>query len=197
MACAFIQCKALTNVEFGMELESIGKWAFSHCTSLERITIPLKGGMITRDDIFKGCKNLKQVDLVEEAILHKTITALQMKEWRDDMNEEIASIKQILPTTPAGNVYGDVGGKAEAIRVWIRSVLHKIVHYKAEHHRYLNEATITLELALWKKRLSEINVPEGDEEGRASCRVKCGADIVMKNVLPFLELPSYTFEGES
>ena len=61
----------------------------------------------------------------------------------------------------------------------------------------MKEATITLELALWKKRLSEINVPGGDEEGRrAKCRVKCGADIVMKNVLPFLELPPYTFGGE-
>ena len=60
----------------------------------------------------------------------------------------------------------------------------------------MKEAANTLELALWKMRLSDINVPEGDEEGRASCRVKCGADIVMKNVLPFLELPPYTFGGE-
>eukprot|EP00984_Skeletonema_dohrnii_P018937 scaffold8973_cov75-Skeletonema_dohrnii-CCMP3373.AAC.9 len=112
-----------------------------------------------------------------------------MEEWRDDMNEEIESIKQILPTTPACNIYGDVGGKAEAIRVWIESVLHKIIHYKAEQRRYLKEAATILELALWKKRLSEINVPEGDEEGRVECRVKCGADILMKNVLPFLELP--------
>ncbi|KAK1733237.1 leucine-rich repeat domain-containing protein [Skeletonema marinoi] len=170
--------------------------AFLACRSLERITLPLKDGMIS-ENVFQGCKNLKHVDLVEGAILHETtINALQMKEWRDDMNEEIASIKLILPTTPAGNVYGEVGGKAEAIRMWIGSVLHKIIHYKAEQHLYLKEATITLELALWKKRLGEINVPEGDEEGRAECRVKCGADIVMKNVLPFLELPPYTFGGE-
>jgi hypothetical protein len=190
MACAFIDCKALTNVEFGKALESIGQWAFRKCTSLERITIPLIDGMISRDNVFQMCENLKQVDLVERAIIHETITALHMEKWRDDMNEEIESIKQILPTTPAGNMYGDVGGKAEAIRVWIESVLHKIIRYKAEHHRYLKEAATILELALWKKRLSEINVPEGDEEGRVECRVKCGADIVMKNVLPFLEMPS-------
>jgi hypothetical protein len=63
------------------------------------------------------------------------------------------------------------GGKTEAMQTWIRSVLHKVLQYKAEHRRLLNEAAITLQLAL----------PN---------------DIVFKNVLPFLELPSYTFQGE-
>ena len=63
-----------------------------------------------------------------------------------------------------------MGGKAEAIRTWIRSVLRKVIHYKAEHQRLLDEEVAnTLQLAL----------PQ---------------DIVMNNVLPFLELPSYTFE---
>eukprot|EP00984_Skeletonema_dohrnii_P002373 scaffold826_cov87-Skeletonema_dohrnii-CCMP3373.AAC.3 len=167
---AFYSSKALTNVSFGKELESIGSTALYGCKSLERITIPLKNGMITEDDVFQGCGNLKHVDLVEKE-LHETIEALQMEEWRDFMNEEIASINQILSTTSAGTITynGDVGGKAQAIKTWIRSVLHKIVYYKAEHHRYLNEAANTLQLAL-------------------------PSDIVIKNVLPFLELPSCTFE---
>eukprot|EP00984_Skeletonema_dohrnii_P030268 scaffold21639_cov77-Skeletonema_dohrnii-CCMP3373.AAC.2 len=191
---AFVKCAALTNIKFGNKLDSIRWSAFAHCTSLERSTLPLKDGMITDDNVFQGCENLKRVVLIE-GDLHETITALLLEEWKKDMNEEIESIKQILPTTPAGS-YENVGGKAVAIRVWITNVLHKIIHYKAEHNNYLKEATITLELALWKKRLSEINISEGDEEGRASCRVKCGADIVMKNVLPFLELPPYTFGEE-
>jgi len=129
--------------------------------------------MSTDNNIFQGCGNLKHVDLVEGAILHDTIDALLLKEWRNDMNEEMASINQILPTTPAGNVFSheDAGGKAEAIRSWIRSVHHKIVQYKAQHQSYVNEAATTLQLAL-------------------------PSDIVIKNVLPFLELPSYTFELE-
>jgi len=145
---AFIQCEARTNVKFGDNLESIRVGAFFDCTSLEQITIPLKDGMITDDNAFRGCENLKQVDLVEGAILHETIDALLLEEWKRDVNEEIELIKQILPTTPAGNVYGDVGGKAVAIRAWITNVLRNIIYYKAEHHRYLKEATITLELAL-------------------------------------------------
>ena len=165
-------CKALTNVEFGSKLESIRDEPFAGCTSLERINIPLKDGMIS-DDTFQGCKKMKHVDLVEVAILHETIAALQIEEWKHEMNEEIVSINQILPTTPAGNFYSqeDVGGKGREVRLWIRSVLHKIIHYKAQHQSYVNEAATTLQLAL-------------------------PSDIVIKNVLPFLELPSYTFELE-
>ncbi|KAK1734287.1 leucine-rich repeat domain-containing protein [Skeletonema marinoi] len=166
---AFLDCHALTNVVFGKELESIKECAFFRCTSLERITIPLKDNMITDDDIFEGC-NLLHVDLVEGE-LHESIDALLWEEWKNDMNEEINSINQILPTTPAGagDAVVDMGGKALAIRMWIRSVLRKIIQYKAQHFSVLEEAAARLKLAL----------PQ---------------DIVIKNVIPFLELPSFTFE---
>jgi len=153
---------ALTEAKFGSKLETIEEGAFADCTALKRITIPLKDGMITDDDTFQGCENLERVDIVEGE-LHETIAALQLKEWKNDMNEEIVSINQILD---------EDGGNARAIRTWIRSVLRKIVHFKAEHQRFLTEEVATsLQLAL----------PQ---------------DIVKNNVLPFLELPSYTFEVE-
>eukprot|EP00984_Skeletonema_dohrnii_P012628 scaffold5150_cov150-Skeletonema_dohrnii-CCMP3373.AAC.2 len=165
----FWGCEALTDVKFGSKLERIKEGAFVNCPFLERITIPLKDGIVADDDIFRACDNLKHVDLVEGPV-HATIAALQLEEWRNDMYGEINSINQILPTTPAGEGYFDQGGKARAIRTWIRSVLGKIIHYKAEHQRLLNEqVATTLGLAL-------------------------SQDIVMNNVLPFLELPSYTFE---
>jgi len=165
--CAFSNCQALANVKFGKELESIGFRAFLGCTSLERITIPLKDGMVS-SVAFSGCENLERVDLIEGA-LHETIAYLQLEEWRNDMNEEINSINQILSNAPAGDDFNDVGGKARAIRRWIRSVLRKIIQYKAQYQSFLEEAATTLQVAL----------PQ---------------DIVIKNVLPFLELPSYTFE---
>eukprot|EP00984_Skeletonema_dohrnii_P017540 scaffold8007_cov78-Skeletonema_dohrnii-CCMP3373.AAC.4 len=169
---AFYKCTALTSVKFGNKLERIEKCAFDDCTSLERITIPLKDGIITRDSIFQDCYNLKHVDLVEKAVLRDTIAALLMEEWRNDMKDKVGVINQILPTAPAGDWFrGDAGGKAQAVRMWISSVLHKIVDYKAQHRSLLNEAATILQHAL----------PN---------------DIVNKNVLPFLELPSHTFEGE-
>ncbi len=121
-----------------------------------------------------GCGNLKRVDLVE-GDLHETISALSLDEWRIDMNEQIDSINQILPNTYAGLYYGvgdydnEEGEKARVIRRLIRSVLRKIIHYQAEHQRVVNEVSLTLHHAL----------PH---------------DIMMNNVLPFLELPPYTFE---
>eukprot|EP00984_Skeletonema_dohrnii_P007518 scaffold2735_cov75-Skeletonema_dohrnii-CCMP3373.AAC.3 len=169
---AFFECTALTNVKFGKELESIRNGAFDECTSLERITIPLKDGMIAHNSIFRGCENLKRVVLVEGAVLRDTIAALLLEEWKIVMRDKLGVIDQILSTTPAGSWYhDDAGGKAQAVRMWIRSVLRNIVRYKAQHHRYLNEAATTLQLHL----------PN---------------DMVNENVLPFLELPSYTFEGE-
>lgn len=168
---AFDACVALTDVIFGSKLERIEVRAFCSCFCLERITIPLKDGMITDDRIFQDCEKLRHVDLVEGE-LHETVAALQLEEWKTDLNEEIDAINQILPNAYAGSwENGYAGGKAIAIRTWIRSVLRKIIRYQEEHHRLLYEAGSIIQHALPR-------------------------DIVMK-VLPFLELPSYTFEVEN
>ena len=171
---AFTHCKTMKEVKFSNKLERIDEGTFFDNRSLECITIPLKDGIISNDTIFEECYNLKQVHLVEGE-LNKTIAALHLEEWRNDMGEEIDSINQILPTTYAGRYMDDnddeeYGGKAWAIRTWIRSVLGKIIHYQAEHQLILDEATTRLQLAL----------PH---------------DIVMNNVLSFLKLPSH-FEVE-
>ena len=154
---AFSCCTALTNVKFGKELESIRGVAFFLCHSLERITLPLKDGMITDNDIFQQCFRLNHIDLVGG--VHETIAALLMEEWKNDMNEEIGTICQNLASAWAGDALNE-GGKTRAIRWWIRSVLGKIVHYKSEHRRYLNVAAAL-----------EPSLPN---------------DIMLNNVLPFL-----------
>ncbi len=169
----FYECHALMDVKFGSKLERIERGAFMNCESLERITIPLKDDLITHDNIFVGCRNLKQVDLLGGEV-HSTIASFQLEDWRNDMNREIDSINQILPTADAGEYwdewehYND-GEKARSIRRWIRSVIRNINHYIAKHQRVLEEAATTLHFAL----------PQ---------------DLVTNNVLPFLELPSHTFE---
>ena len=172
---AFENCDALIDVKFSNKLESLGVRALGGCTSLERITIPLKDGLITEDDVFWECESLRRVDLDEGAVLQETVAALQLEEWRNDMNEEINSINHILPNARAGrwdydaDEYRGSGEKAQAIRRWIRSVIGKINHYKAEHQRILNEAATTLQCTL----------PH---------------EIATNNVLTFLELPAHTFE---
>ena len=173
---AFESCTALTQAKFGpSSLLRFDSGLFCGCTSLERITLPLKNGIFTDDDIFQACGNLVHVDLVERAELHEIIAALHLEEWRNDIKEEIDSINQNLPNALAGRLYeyGDeeeeYGGKTQAIRTWISSVLCKIIHYQQEHQHILDKAATTLQYTF----------PQ---------------DIVMNNVLPFLELPSLMFE---
>jgi hypothetical protein len=39
--------------------------------------------------------------------------------------------------------------------MWMRSVIDRMEHYKAEHNILVNEAATLLELALWKAKLDE------------------------------------------
>lgn len=109
------------------------------------------------------------------------------------MNNEIERINRDLPNT-------GIFDKTEAIEQWMERALRRIEHYKAEHYTLLKEFTVLLELALWKAKLDEkVEVESRDiqktkkakideDAARQELRVTSGANIVIKNVLPFLTL---------
>ena len=107
------------------------------------------------------------------------------------MEEEINRINQVLPDTQTRE-------KADEIRQWMDAVLDKMDHYKVEHYRYVKEGMTLLELALWKAKLDEKEDSCAErrekkakldvDSARKEKRITCGADIVIKNVLPFLQL---------
>ena len=179
---AFGECSELSDVEFGEELRTLEERAFCCCPKLRRIALPLKDGIIG-DLVFTQCPMLTTVDLVGG--IHQTVASLHMESWRIKMNKEINRINQVLPTTAAWQ-------KTGKIRQWMESVIRRLDRYKAEHKAILKEATTLLELALWKDKLGD---NEKDEKvamdtlrARAESRVTSGADVVIKNVLPFLKL---------
>jgi len=51
----------------------------------------------------------------------------------------------------------DAHGKTNTILIcsWIRSVIDRMDHYKAEHNRLLKEHMTQLELAVWKAKLDD------------------------------------------
>ena len=199
--CAF-EGSGVQDAEFGEDLETIGSLAFGD-SKLTRIAIPLKDGMFERDDYpdsygkfysqFHRCP-LATVDLVGG--IHKTVASLHLESWRNEMNEEIQRINQVLP----GTVHHK---KSRVVVNWIRSVCSRIEHYKAEHRVLLEEATALLELALWKAKLAGFTTEDDkdsmagktakkakidDEGGRKEARITSGADIIIKNVLPYLKM---------
>ena len=194
---AFGICKRLTDIELSERLETIGRGAFSNCERLERIAIPLKRDLFEFSDIFERytqfdeCDQLIAVDLVGG--IHKTVASLHMESWRDEMIAEINRINQVLPNTRNSE-------KTNEIQRRIGMVLDRLEHYKAEHQRYVKEGTTLLELALWKAKLGEkeehavggrmkkAKVDADAESYRRDKRITCGADMVIKNVLPFLQI---------
>ena len=189
---AFWDCTALTDAVFGKDLERIEGGAFHSCTALRRIAIPWKDGFIVHDHAFHNCKKLIRVDSLVGGI-HNTISSLHMERWKSDMKEEVERINQTLPDTQSP--------KGAAINQWNRSVLRRMEHYRAEHKVLVKEAMTLLELALWKVKLDKEGKYNLEEEGkkakkarideestRKEHRVTCGANIVIKNVLPFLVL---------
>ena len=196
-AWAFGCCDDLNDVEFGINLVSIGVGSFVNCRHLQCITIPLKGNLFSistleRYDQFDGCGNLATVDIVGAEGIHKTISSLLIVSWKDEMNEEIGRINRELPNTPADE-------KTDLIRLWISSVINRLEHYKAEHSRLLKEHMTQLELAIWTAKLDEKEEDSNQKvevkrakidlgNARKEKRITSGADIIIKNVLPFLQL---------
>jgi hypothetical protein len=202
---AFHYCINLTDVAFGDKLETIEYGAFAYCKYLQRIAIPLKDNMFPLHPITQQynqfnqqCLNLTTVDLVGVERIHNTIASLLLESWKDEMNQEINRINQDLPNIPSHE-------KTNAIRLWIRSVLNRMEHYKAEHYALLKENMTQLELALWKAKLdanAKLNErEERDVDGKSAKKAKIdvdtirreqritsGADIIIANVLPFLQL---------
>ena len=186
---AFADCHELSDVEFGEELRTLQEGAFRNCPELTRIALPLKGDVIG-NFVFDACPELETVDLVGG--IHETVASLHFESWRNEMNKRV---NQVLPTNPTGR-------KTEAIQQWMESVFSCLDRYKAEHHNVLKEATTLLELALWKANLDDNKGGEIEREGvritrsetrsrkraRKEISVTSGADVVIKNVLPFLAL---------
>jgi len=78
----------------------------------------------------------------------------------------------------------------------IQRIRARVAHFEAEYPK-LKEITTILELALWKLMMNE-NIPQEeathhqkkmktDESSmRRQCRITCGADVVIRHVLPYL-----------
>lgn len=172
---AFSECESLKEVKFCEELFTLDD-AFYKCRSLERITLPLRCTLFDDHFNFRGCENLRQVHLAEEKILWETVNNLHLEQWRNDMIEVIHSIKHTLPNAPPGIGLEhrrplDPEEKGDLILGWISRINHKIICYKLQHRRILNEAESILQRF----------VPN---------------EIVGNAILPFLELPSYSFHWE-
>eukprot|EP00984_Skeletonema_dohrnii_P010234 scaffold3998_cov153-Skeletonema_dohrnii-CCMP3373.AAC.1 len=185
----FGTCVQLTDLYLPEGLETIQERTFSSCHELKQIAMPLNCVVIATE-LFWLCPKLTTVDLVGG--IHNTVASLHLDSWRNEMKDEMNRINQVLPNT-------DARRKTEPIKQWMGSVTRRLNHFKVEHKAMLKEATTLLELALWKADLNKKEEGVVEREGVRTTRgrrkrarkeicITSGASIVIKNVLPFLEL---------
>ena len=119
----------------------------------------------------------------------KRVNGIGLKQYRDTIMKKVGSVAAPRSEFPDENE-----------RVKYKTEVQRILsHYETEF-QILREATSVLELALWKnsisKTMSDHDGGRGtrkrklyDETDRSTRRVSSGADIIIRNVLPYL-LPS-------
>ena len=178
-------------MELPEDVKGVECGAFEFCPSLQCISMPLKDG-IFRDQAVYGCEKLTTINIIGS--IHKTISYLSLESWRNEIYDEIGRVNRVLPDA-------DQKEKTHIIQQWMKSVSSTVEHYKNEHCNLIHEAMVQLDLALWKVNLDEMNVCSLGEVGTTTTNtvlntrarqeqlITSRATIVIKNVLPFLELP--------
>jgi len=126
--------------------------------------------------------------------IRKSISSLHMERWRNEMNLAINWINKELTLSSAST-----DEKPQVIEQWIQTVLRRMEDYRTRHYIVVKEAMTLLELALWKAKLDGSRKEDSLKEpktkrakidfdtSRQERRVTCGAAIIIKNVLPFLQ----------
>ena len=119
-----------------------------------------------------------------------------MERWKNEINQEIYRINRVLPGLEDWE-------KTSEIQEWLERDRRKFNRYKSEHQVIVKEAITLLELALWKAKLLEEKgeIEEANLEfqpkkkakmdvdsARKALRITSGANVIIKNVLPFLKL---------
>jgi hypothetical protein len=105
------------------------------------------------------------------------VSAIGVKHFQDNM---------------ADNWMGDKDDDFDR-EMWRNETLTKIEYYESEYEK-LKESTTLLELALWKMNIdasSTDNSVAMEVDKRLQCRISCGAEYVIENVLPYLLPPNF------
>jgi hypothetical protein len=130
---------------------------------------------------FSGAPNQERMQFLFTCGMSERVEALAFKVWRDCITNMIQTADYKWDEDNRPILHGFQG---------------RIAHFEDEYPK-LKETTSILELALWKMKINEKNPQEEashcqkeiktDESSiRRQCRITCGADVVIRHVLPYL-----------
>ena len=130
----------------------------------EEVVQPLKGWWRSSS----AAESIATLLFLVKLNIVERLAAIGVKKWRKKMITLVAKI----PSIDSRNFKGHV------------DIFHaKLIRYEGQY-RQLNDTIFLLELALWKSKIDELQV--GNADVRRQCRINCGADMIIPNVLPYL-----------
>ena len=207
---AFFECESLRMVELCGKIQFIGRRAFLRCT-LDHVTTPSKALVVTGevrgedddDDDEDDDDDDRELGGGEDDYRFDTDVGGREDSSRFrfvtdrtsmvDKTIPCTNLAQVVITSECFNSMSaeEISQLEHAIteNMGLRSVWGEkherlcelLAPYEVRHKK---EVTTTLELALWK---AEIDQSGGLVRAtREECRLKCGTDVVIQNVLPFL-----------
>ena len=114
---------------------------------------------------------LESLSFLLKHSIHRRLELLGVEKWEDEINSDLEKFVDKLP-------YASI-----SVQRHIKTLYSKLSCYE-----HLKHATTLLELALWKSTLDKQTYTEGmdDPMSRDQCRVNCGAQVILPNVLAFL-----------
>jgi hypothetical protein len=136
---------------------------------------------------FDGAPFQERMQFLFMCGLSERVEALAFKVWRDHITKMIHS---------AEFKHNGDNNQRRDNSIILQRIRDKLVFFEDELSK-LKEATTMLELALWKKSINDTNhqyiatqnkkkIKTAESSTQQQDRVTCGADVVIRHVLPFL-----------
>ena len=126
---------------------------------------------LAESDVHQAVFNRRRINketfiLILSTSIHERVNSLNNSVWRAELEKDI----RLLPS------------HAKAAEVCTMEIYDKLSSFER-----IKEATTLLELALWKAAMADHKIrTENEATHRSQSHANCGAEIIMKHVLPFL-----------
>ncbi len=197
----FRGCIALVHIELEEGLEQIMECAFESCVTLERIKVPKSAKQI-HPQSFLHCQSLKEVKFCDE--VEYLVREASMQSWWNRGTSEMALTTypllvecgiperlSLLKATKWRSRIHDMLERIPAIELQSLKQYVHIIDSKLSSFESAKDIASVLELAIWKANMMvEQCNPNTDNisfnEMKLGCRIKCGATVIIPNVLSFL-----------
>ena len=143
---------------------------------MQQVVMQLAVHDISQKRFQKPCTAVDTIQYLLRVSIAKRLDSLGIRSWHEELGHNINALSKDIMLRDK----------------YIRTVYSKLAAYEIA-----KESTSILELALWKAKIDENSNKRARVSGevisyKEQCRINCGADIIIRNVLPYL-VPEFEF----